>query len=187
MKRLAPGEKRLLLILCGALFLAANMLGLRAFLQARSGLSKSITATRSGIAESKGWVERGEILGGATEWLDSHPMPRTAPDAASASLLKSEREEAEKSGLKVIEENLLPPQSSSQGSSVTVAVKLNGPFAGLVKFLLALQTPSAWRTVDKIEIKSDTQPPNVLVDLELRQQFHPVDNFPGSKPSQPNP
>lgn len=187
MKRLAPGEKRLLLILCGVLFLAANMLGLRAFLQARSGLWKSIATTRSGIAESKGWIERGEILRGAMEWLDSHPMPRTAPDAASAGLLKEEREEAEKSGLKVIEENLLPPQSSPQGSSVTVAVKLSGPFAGLVRFLFALQTPSAWRTIQKIEVKSDAQPPNVLVDLELRQQFQPIDSSVGSKPTQPNP
>jgi len=186
MKRLAPGEKRLLLILCGALFLAANMLGLRAFLQARSALWKSIATTRSGIAESKGWIERGEILRGATEWLDSHPQPSTAPDAASAGLLKSEREEAEKSGLKVIEENLLPPQSSPQGSSVTVAVKLSGPFAGLVKFLFALQNPSAWRTIQKIEVKSDAQPPNVLVDLELRQQFQAVDSSDGSKPTQPN-
>ncbi len=186
MKRLAPGEKRLLLILCGALFLAVNMLGLRVFLQARSGLWKSITATRSGIAESKGWIERGEILRGAMSWLDSNPMPRSAPDAASAGLLKSEREEAEKSGLKVIEENLLPPQSSSQGSSVTVAVKLNGPFAGLVKFLFALQTPSAWRTVDKIEVKSDTQPPNILVDLELCQHFQPVDSSAGTGTTQPS-
>lgn len=186
MKRLAPGEKRLLLILCGALFVAVNMLGLRSFLQGRAGLWKSIALTRSDIAESKGWIERGEILRGAMEWLDSHPRPQNSPDAASAGLLKSEREEAEKSGLKVIEENLLPPQSSQQGSSAAVAVKLSGPFAGLVKMLFALQTPSAWRTVDKISIKSDTQPPNVLVDLELRQQFQPVDSSAGTGPTQPN-
>lgn len=186
MKRLAPGEKRLLLILCGALFLAANMLGLRAFLQARSGLGKSIATTRLGISESKGWIEHGEILQGAIDWLDSHPVPRMPPDAASAGLLKSERDEAEKAGLKVIEENLLPPQSSYQGSCVTVAVKLSGPFAGLVKFLFALQPPSAWRTIEKIEVKSDSQPQNVVVDLELRQQFQAVESSDGSKPTQPN-
>lgn len=175
MKRLAPGEKRLLLILCGALFLAVNLLGLRAFLLARAGLWKSIASTRSGIAESKGWIERGEILREAMEWLDSHPLPQSSSDAASAGLLKSEREEAEKSGLKVIEENLLPSLSSTRESSVAVAVKLSGPFASLVKMLFAIQNPSAWRTIDKIAIKSDTQPPNVLVDMEVRQQFQPVD------------
>jgi hypothetical protein len=184
MKRLAPGEKRLLLMLCGALFVAVNMLGLRAFLQARAGLSKSIAATRSGIAESQGWIERGEILREAMEWLESHPLPQNSPDAASAELLKSERDEAEKSGLKVIEENLLPTQTSPQGSSVAVAVKLSGPFAGLVKMLFAIQNPSAWRTIDKISIKSDAQPPNVLVDMELRQQFQPVD---GSATAAPTP
>jgi hypothetical protein len=185
MRRLAPSEKRLLLLLCGALFLAVNLLGLRAFLQARTGLRKAITATRTEIAENSGWIERGEILRPAVAWLDSHPMPRSEPDAASAELLKTEREEAEKAGLKVAEENLLPPQSSPQGSSVAVAVKLSGPFAGLVKMLFALQTPSAWRTVDKISIKSDAQPPNVLVEMELRQQFQPVDSPGNTGPNPP--
>ena len=83
------------------------------------------------------------------------------------------------------EENLLPPQSSPQGSSVAVAVKLSGPFAGLVKMLFAMQTPSAWRTVDKISIKSDAQPPNVLIEMELRQQFQPVDSTGNTGPTPP--
>jgi hypothetical protein len=189
MRRLAPSEKRLLLLLCGALFLAVNLLGLRAFLQARTGLRKAITATRAEIAESRGWIERGEILRPAVAWLDSHPMPRLEPDAASAELLKTEREEAEKAGLKVAEENLLPPQTSPQTSpqesSVALAVKLSGSFASLVKMLFALQTPSAWRTIDKISIKSDAQPPNVLVEMELRRQFQPVDSTGNTGPNPP--
>lgn len=183
MRDLAPGEKRLLLILCGALFLALNLLGLRAFLQSRAGLGKAIASTREEIAQSRGWIRRGEILRGAVEWLDAHPMPRLESDAASAGLLQAEREEAEKAGLKVIEENLLPAEPSPHGSSAAVMVKLGGPFAGLVKMLFALQTPAAWRSIDKIAVKSDAQPPNILVEIELRQHFQSADSPDATGPS----
>ena len=100
-------------------------------------------------------------------------MPHMAPDDASAQLLKVEREEAEKAGLKVVEENLLPPQNTPYGPTVAVSVKLTGPFEGVVRMLFALQSPTAWRTLEKLALKSDTQPPNVVVDLEIHQYFLP--------------
>ena len=176
MRPLASSEKTLFLILCGALFVALNLLGIRAFMQARTGIQKAITATKSEMVADRIWIALGESLTPAVAWLDSHPLPQMVPDAASAELLKTERDEAEKAGLKVIEENLLPPQSSPQGSGVAVAVKLNGSFASLVKMLFALQTPSSWRTIDKISIRSDAQPPNVIAELEVSQRFRAVDS-----------
>lgn len=172
MRPLASSEKTLFFILCGAVFVALNLLGLRAFMQARAGVQRAIVAAKSEIMADHTWLELGKSLRPAVAWMDSHPMPQMEPDAASAGLLKFEREEAEKAGLKVIEENLLPSQSTAQGSGVAVAVKLNGSFAGLVKMLFAVQTPTAWRTIDKISIKSDAQPPNVIADLEVCQHFN---------------
>ena len=174
MRPLAPSEKTLFLILCGAVFIALNLLGLRAFLQARAGLKKSIIAARSELASDRTWMELGETIRPAGAWIDSHPMPRMLPDEASALLLKTEREEAENAGLKVTEENLLPGREDPQGSTVAVSVKLAGSFEGVVRMLFALQSPTAWRTVDKLALRSDAQPPNVVADLELQQYFRPV-------------
>jgi hypothetical protein len=82
-----------------------------------------------------------------------------------------ERDEAEKAGLKITEENLLPAQDSDQGNSAAVSVKLTGPFEGVVKMLFAMQSPTAWRTLDKLTLKSDAQPPNVIAEMEIRQYF----------------
>jgi hypothetical protein len=101
-------------------------------------------------------------------------MTQMAPEEASAQLLKTEREEAEKAGLKVVEENLLPSQDGEQGGTVSVAAKLSGPFQGVVKMLFALQTPTEWRSVQKLTLQSDDQPPNVIAELELRQYFRPT-------------
>ena len=185
MRTLAPGEKTLFLLLCGAVFLAVNMLGLRAFLQAKTGLHKSIATAQTELASDRNWIELGTSLNPAEAWIETHPMPQLQPDDASALLLKTEREEAENAVLKVAEENLLPPQSGPHGEIVGVSVKLTGPFGGVVRMLFALQTPAAWRTVEKLTLRSDSQPPNVIADLELRQYFRTGSNG-GNAASQPS-
>lgn len=167
------GEKTLFLILCGAVFIALNLLGFRAFLQARGRIQQSITTAKTELASDRNWLDLAETLHPAMNWIAAHPLPQMQPDDASAELLKLEQGEAEKAGLKVLEENLLPPEDIPQGSSVGVGVKLSGPFTGVVRFLFALQTPTAWRSIDKLTLRSDTEPPNVIADLELRQNFHP--------------
>jgi len=171
MRNLAPNEKALFLILCGAVFLALNMLGLRSFLQARAKLQQALMTAKTELNFDRSWLELSDTLRPADNWINSHPMPQMPPDDASAELLKIEREEAEKAGLKVSEENLLPAQEGPQGSTVGVAVKLSGPFEGVVRLLFAIQTPTGWRTVEKLALRSDSQPPNVVADVELRQYF----------------
>jgi len=82
----------------------------------------------------------------------------------------------------VTEENLLPPQNTPLGSTVAVDAKFSGPFEGIVRMLFALQTPTAWRSVDKLTLQSDTQPPNVIANLVLRQYFRSSTPIPSSSP-----
>ena len=173
MKPLASSEKTLFLILCGAIFIALNMLGFRAFLQARTKVQQAIVNSKTELASDHSWLDIAKSLHPAMDWIHTHPMPQMLADDASAQLLRLEQGEAEKAGLKVVEENLLPSQAIPQGSSVGVAVKLSGPFEGVVRFLFAMQTPTAWRALDKLTLRSDAQPPNVIADLELRQYFQP--------------
>lgn len=176
MRTLAPNEKQLLLLLCGALFIAVNMVGLRSFLKAREGLRKSLITASSEVESDKSWISLGKTLSSPDTWINTHPMPRLTSDEASAKLLACERDAADQSGLKITEENLLPSSETRYGSTVAVSVKLAGPFEGVVRMLFALQTPTAWRTVSKLSLKSDAQPPNVVASLELVQYFQPPSN-----------
>src|SRR5689334_23149972 len=134
MRKLAPSEKTLFLALCGAVFLALNLLSLKAFLNVHQGLQSKISLMRTKIAEGRAAITVGESLMPATTWIHQHPLPLWNNDQASAELLKYERSEAEKNGLKIIEENLLPPHPSANAESVSVQIKLSGSFEGLVKF-----------------------------------------------------
>lgn len=166
-------EKRLFVVLCAAVFLALNLLCLRSFLNARKEVVRETAAAKVKLLEDKGWVEVGETLRAADTWINAHPMPQLPPDDANAQLLKSERDEADKAGMKITEENLLPTQEGRYGSTAGVSMKLSGPFSGIARLLFALQSPGSWRTVEKLTLRSDAQPPNVIADLEVRQYFTP--------------
>ena len=174
MRKLAPSEKTLFLALCGAVFLALNLLSLKVFLNANQNLGSKTATVRTKITEAKDIIALGEALQPAKDWINTHPLPQWNEDQASAQLLKCERGEAEKNGLKIVEENLLPPRSATNADSVSVQIKLSGPFEGLVKFLFALQNPTAWRAITKFTIKSDSEPTKVIIDLELKQFFRAV-------------
>jgi hypothetical protein len=171
MRKLAPSEKTLFLVLCGAVFLALNLISFKIFLNINQQLQSKVSALRTQLAEGRAIIMTAETLQPATTWVHQHPLPTWNNDKASAELLKCERTEAEKAGLKIIEENLLPTNNSSGASSVSVQAKISGSFEGLVKFLFALQNPTAWRAINKFVIKSDSEPTKIIIDLEIKQYF----------------
>jgi len=158
-------------VLCGAIFLAANLISLKLFLNINQQLQSKVYSLRNQLAEERATIMTAETLQPATLWIHQHPLPIWGNDKASAELLKCERTEAEKAGLKIIEENLLPTHMSSYASSVSVQSKISGSFEGLVKFLFALQNPTSWRAINQFTIKSDSEPTKVIIDLEVKQYF----------------
>jgi len=181
MRRLAKNEQRLLVVFGAALFLALNLFTIRFWLQNRGALMEKINQTHSAISTGKSWISAAEALQPASDWIEQNPAPANTGEQASTSLLNAVRSLSETSNLKLIEETLLPAESTPGGQAAVLQVKLSGPFSGVATLLFELQTPSAWRAVDKIMIRSDNEPPNVIVDLLVRQYYRP----PGQNPSVP--
>lgn len=171
MRRLAKNELRLLIVFSTAVFVALNLFAVRAWMQHRGAFKMQINETRSAIATGESWINASNALQTAREWIDKNPAPISTPDDASTKLLNTLRSLAEKSNLKVTEETLLPPENSISGPSSVLQVKLTGPFPGVASLLYELQNPSTWRSVDKILIRSDNEPPNVIMDLLVRQYY----------------
>jgi hypothetical protein len=181
MRRLAKNELRLLIVFGAAIFLALNLFAIRFWMQHRSALTAKIAQTRSAISTGKSWISAAEALQPAREWIDNHPAPTATGEQASTNLLNTIRSLAEKTNLKLPEETLLPAESSAAGQAAVLQVKLTGPFSGVASLLFELQNPTAWRAIDKMMIRSDNEPPNVIVDLVVRQYYLP----PGQTPSEP--
>lgn len=183
MRKLATNELRLVALFSAAIFLALNLFAARAWVRHRSDVAGRIAAARSEMAEGRTWIEGAGAIGPAHEWTEANPPPENTPEQASTGLLQLARSAAEENGLKVIEENLLPAAEVTAGSAAALEFKVSGPFPGVAKFLFALQNPTAWRSVDKMIVRSDTEPPNVLVDMQIRQYYR----APAAAPPPPAP
>ena len=171
MRRLAKNELRLLIVFGAAIFLALNLFAIRLWLQNRSALIANIAQTRSAITTGESWMSAAEALQSAREWIEQNPAPAATGDQASTNLLNSVRNLAEKSNLTLVEETLLPSEATAAGESAILQVKLTGPFSGVASLLFERQSPQSWRAVDKMMIRSDNEPPNVIVDLVVRQYY----------------
>jgi hypothetical protein len=171
MRKLEKSETRLLLIFGTAVFLAFNLLAMRFWMDHRGGLMKRIAESRTAIATANSWLVAAEALKPARDWMEQKPAPLTSRESSSTDLLNAVRALAEKCDLKVVEETLLPGEEGGVGTSTVLQIKISGPFSGVATFLFDLQSPSAWRAVDKISVRSDSEPPNVVVDMEIRQYY----------------
>jgi hypothetical protein len=173
MRKPAKNELRLLVIFGAAVFLALNLFGVRAWMLRKQSIAANMAQTRTALAEAKSWIIAAESIQAAHEWMNEHPSPVNTGDGASTALLNAVRAEAEKAGIKVVEETLMPSVTGSAGNSALLQTKLSGPFAGVARFLFELQSPIAWRAVSKMTIRSDSEPPNVVMDMEIRQYYVP--------------
>ncbi len=171
MRRLAKNETRLLILFGAAVFLALNLFAVRAWTQHRAALVAKISQTRAAISTGQSWISAAGALESANSWMQQNPPPSHSGEQASTELLNTVRALAEQSDLKLVEETLLPNESSPSADSAILQTKLSGPFSGFAKFLFGLQSPTAWRAVDKMAIRSDAEPPNVIVDMVVRQYY----------------
>ena len=182
MRKLQKNELNLLVLFASAVFLALNLMALRAWLQHRGKLAAEISQAKTALATAKSWITAAEDLQSAKDWMQSHPAPGTTSQGASTELLNTVRNLAEKNNLKVVEETLLPAEAG-QSDFVVLQTKIGGPFAGVAAFLFDLQSPTAWRSVSKMTIRSDSEPPNVVVDMEIHQYYHsPQSSDAGTEP-----
>jgi hypothetical protein len=178
MRKLAKSETRLLLIFSAAVFLAVNLFAFRAWLNHRAGVLTAISEMHSAISASRSWITAAEALGAARDWMQQHPSPVEKPDAANTGLLNTVRNMAEKSGLKIAEETLLPSEEVDGARAAILQTKITGPFSGVATFLFDVQNPTSWRSVEKMMIRSDNEPPNVVVEMVIRQYFRSPDSSP---------
>jgi len=183
MRSLTPTESRLLILFAGALFIMANLFGLKYGMRARAKLTRDTAALESRISEDRSWMILAEDFVEPRQWLAANPPPVFAADAASTELIRVVRGGTEAQGLTMTEESLLPAEGAAGYPNVNLQCKLSGAFPGFVHLLFELQKPGAWRSVEKLNVKSDATPPNVLVEMQIRQYFS--DAQPSEPISQP--
>jgi hypothetical protein len=159
----------LLVFLLAAVFVALNLVGLRAWRQASDAQKAAIAAAQAQAEEQKAWLLAVEEIGG--EFRSLPTPPALGEKGASSSLIDLVRSAAQANGLTILEESLPPAPEGLPEQAAGARVKLSGPFKGIVRMLFELQQPGQWRSVERLILKAEATPQNVLAELELRQYF----------------
>lgn len=182
MRSLSSNERRLLFLMCGAVFVALNLMGMRMISAASSAQKQREAALRAEIAERKDWILVAETI--EPEAVDVPDPPALGQKGATSSLLSELRAAVGQDGLIVVEESLPPPPEGLPEKAVSLRLKLSGPFTGLVRFLFNIQQPGQWRSVEQLIIKADPIPQNVLAEMEVRQYYKDIDSPSGETPDE---
>lgn len=169
MRAPTPTERRLLLLLLAALFLAVNIVALRAWRDASAAQRAALARAEAETRENQAWLLAAEAIPQNLRQPGT-PPPLLEKDASSQ-LLALVRSTAQQFGLTILEESLPPAPEGLPERASCARIKLSGPFSGMVKMLFELQKPGQWRAVENLILKADTTPQNVLAEMEVRQYY----------------
>jgi len=179
MRPLTQTERRLLIFMAGAVFLALNLVGMRIISVASAAQKQREASLQAEIAEGKDWMLAAELIG---EKGENIPQPPSMGEkAATSSLLAELRAAVQEDGLTIVEESLPPAPEGLPERAVSLRLKLSGPYSGLVRFLFKVQQPGSWRSVEQLILKADPAPQNVLAEMEVRQYYGELAS-PGGEP-----
>ena len=171
MRRLSPSESRLLMAFSAAVFIAVNLFAVRFWTRTRTALAGERHTLEAQVSEDKSWIVLAADFETQRQWVTANPPPAMTSDQASTALIRHVRESAESQKLTITEEALVPTEGTTAFRSADLQLKLSGAFPDIVRFLFELQKTGTWRAVRKLSMKSDTTPPNALVELQIRQYF----------------
>jgi hypothetical protein len=176
MRALTAKERKLLLLLIGALFVLLNVVGLQAFLNRQRLLQSDIARLRAQLDEHRSilagkdyWEERGA-------WLEANqPVDDVGTVEDDTKFTEFVEVSAKNSGLQYTRRGggPMPPRGSI--AEVYDASTVQGPMKALVQWLSELQKPAEFRVIKQFRLKSTEKPPDVVCDVEVARWYRPAE------------
>lgn len=107
-------------------------------------------------------------------WIREHQPPLADAASASSALLDFVKQTAAESGVTLSATKLLEPAQGLAGTEIGIEIQAATRFENAVRLLHSLQAPDKFISAAKFSIKSDAEPPNVVLDLRLVRHYAPA-------------
>jgi len=172
MKQLAPNEWRLLLIFLSAVAICLCMLGAKFVRDKHLAMQAELADLREQSSINMAWLAEKPDWETKAKWMADHRLPDAPVETAASTLLSNLQTSLSTTGLKITEQGFSPIGQEGPYHTVTVQLKLSGPFGDLAKWLFNVQKSSSYFAIKKISIKSDGEPPQVACDMEITEYLH---------------
>jgi hypothetical protein len=181
-QRLSARERTLLLIVAGAVFVLANLIGVSALAGAFGELRRDCAEQSANLQVQRIFASRQPDLVQRTNWLQARQPVLVSRDRAGAGLLNQIQQFARASGVIVTNPQIkpLPPPSESRGTgsadyqAVTVEVETQSGWAGAKKFIEAMQQPENFLVFDLATLRSDPDPAIIRGHFQISKWYAPA-------------
>ena len=172
MRTLTGHEKKLTLLLGGAVAVGLHLILLKFALELDRSNRRQLAQTEEELTEARFWVAQKADWQGQGEWLEKHfkPEPTENPAPALQKLLQTA---AATAGLKVEEQK--PPVPKKEARFVLYAnkMKMSGSLSQFLDWLVAVYRPEQGVAVTSLSLKIGTEPPKMVGEVGVGQFFRP--------------
>lgn len=174
MRALTAKEKHLLMVLLGALFVLVNVIGLKTYLARLQGLKSAIVKLQGEAVENRAILDEGGVWLERAAWLDANqPADDVATTDDDAKFYEFVETSAKNAGLSYQRRDAGTVPHSDVLAEVFDSSQVKGTMEALVKWLVQLQDPAAFRAIKQISIRSG-EPPQVLAEVTVARWYRPA-------------
>lgn len=172
MKTLTRHEKKLTLLLAGAVGVGLHLILLKFALEFDRGNRRQWAQVQAEVNEARLWMEQRGDWQARSEWLEKNfrPVPADNPAPALQKMLQST---ASSAGLKVEEQK--PPVPKEQARFVLYAnrMRMSGSLGQFLDWLVSVYRPGEGIAVTSLNLKIGPEPPKMVGEVVVGQFFRP--------------
>jgi hypothetical protein len=173
MRALTAKEKRLLLVLLGAIFVLINVIGLNTYLARLHSLKSSLLKLQGQLVENRAILEVGGEWLERAAWLDANqPTDDVATTDDDAKFYEFVETSAKNFGLSYQRREAGAVPQDGLLAEVFDSSQVKGTMEALIKWLVQLQDPSAFRAIKQLSIRSG-EPPQVIAEVTVSRWYRP--------------
>ncbi len=181
-QRLSPRERTLLLAVAATVFVLANLIALSALAGTFGELRRECAAEASNLQVQQLFASDQPIVAQRMQWLRAKQPVLASRDRAGTALLEQVQQMARGSGVIVTSPLIkpVPPASADTGAAsadyqaVTVELETQSDWAGIKKFIQALQQPENFLVFDLATLRSDTDPAVIRGRFQISKWYAPA-------------
>lgn len=171
MRQLTASEWRLVKLLGIVLLVITATFGIVTYKRMITSLRAEITNLEARKSEADFWMQEKPVWDERRAWMLAN-MPALPPDGSAASSFLSEiQQSAQSSGLSIASQSLLEPVPGQDFEKIGLRLRVGGKLEQLVRWLTTLQQPEKFQEVSSLNLKSDTEPPAVVCELQVSRFY----------------
>lgn len=173
MRQLTKLEKTLIFVLIGTVFLLANLFGISALLRQRRAVQLDAITLKGERDEANLWLSQKDKWLARKDWLEKTQPKTSQPEAAQSTFFEELQKSARSRHLAIDEQGFGEIAETAYFQSVAVKMRITGTLENTTRWLAAIQRPELFQAITSFSLKSEKDPPNVNVELEIAKYYRP--------------